>query len=50
MHPHNPTDTLQVQNFLGTTVPSVFAWGSAAQENAVGAEYIIMEKVTEIEL
>ncbi|TVY45440.1 Altered inheritance of mitochondria protein, mitochondrial [Lachnellula subtilissima] len=29
---------------------SVFAWSSTAQENSVGAEYIIMEKVPGIEL
>ena len=35
---------------LGTPVPRVFAWSSRAQENPVGAEYIIMEKVSGIEL
>jgi hypothetical protein len=49
MHAGNPTDTLQVRNVLGTPVPRVFAWSSTAQENPVGAEYIIMEKVPGIE-
>jgi hypothetical protein len=31
-------------------VPRVLAWSSKAQENPVGAEYIIMEKVLGIEL
>jgi hypothetical protein len=35
---------------LGTPVPKVLAWSSKAQENPVGAEYIIMEKVQGIEL
>jgi hypothetical protein len=35
---------------LGTPVPRVLAWSSKAQENPVGAEYIIMEKVPGIEL
>ncbi|PVH69760.1 hypothetical protein DL98DRAFT_438347 [Cadophora sp. DSE1049] len=39
-----------VRNVLGTPVPRVFAWSSTAQENPVGAEYIIMEKVPGIEL
>ncbi|TVY87186.1 Altered inheritance of mitochondria protein, mitochondrial [Lachnellula willkommii] len=38
------------RNILGTPVPKVFAWSSKAQENSVGAEYIIMEKVPGIEL
>ncbi|KAF2463766.1 uncharacterized protein BDR25DRAFT_244807 [Lindgomyces ingoldianus] len=38
------------RNALGTPVPRVLAWNSMAQENPVGAEYIIMEKVQGIEL
>ncbi|QSZ29034.1 hypothetical protein DSL72_003544 [Monilinia vaccinii-corymbosi] len=38
------------RNVLGTPIPRVFAWSSRAQENPVGAEYIIMEKVPGIEL
>ena len=38
-------DTLQLQTILGTPVPKVYAWSSRARENAVGAEYILMEKV-----
>ncbi|KAF2259616.1 APH-domain-containing protein [Lojkania enalia] len=38
------------RNALGTPVPRVLAWSSKAQENPVGAEYIIMEKVPGIEL
>ncbi|KAH8676899.1 kinase-like domain-containing protein [Tricladium varicosporioides] len=39
-----------VRNVLQTPVPEVFAWSSRAQENPVGAEYIIMEKIPGIEL
>lgn len=35
---------------MGTPVPRVLAWSSKAEENPVGAEYIIMEKVLGIEL
>ncbi|KAF2855758.1 hypothetical protein T440DRAFT_485848 [Plenodomus tracheiphilus IPT5] len=38
------------RNVLGTPVPRDLAWSSKAQENSVGAEYIIMEKVSGIEL
>jgi hypothetical protein len=41
---------LKARNVLGTPVPRVLAWSSKAQENPVGAEYIIMEKVLGIEL
>jgi hypothetical protein len=41
---------LQARNVLGNPVPRVLAWSSKAQENLVGAEYIIMEKVLGIEL
>jgi hypothetical protein len=41
---------LQARSVLGTPVPKVLAWSSKAQENPVGAEYIIMEKVSGIEL
>jgi hypothetical protein len=50
IHTHNLIDILQARNILGTPVPKVFAWSSKAQENPVGAEYIIMEKVPGIEL
>ena len=40
----------QVRNILGTPVPKVFAWNSRAQDNPVGAEYIIMEKLPGIPL
>lgn len=39
-----------MRNVLKTPVPEVFAWSSKAQENPVGAEYIIMEKLPGIEL
>ncbi|KAF2127104.1 hypothetical protein P153DRAFT_424425 [Dothidotthia symphoricarpi CBS 119687] len=39
-----------VKNVLKTPVPRVLAWSSKAQENTIGAEYIIMEKVSGIEL
>ncbi|KAJ5346857.1 uncharacterized protein N7506_000110 [Penicillium brevicompactum] len=38
------------RNVLGTPVPRVLAWSSKAGENAVGAEYIIMEKVAGVQL
>lgn len=41
---------LQVRDVLGTPVPKVFAWNSKAQDNPVGAEYIIMEKLPGIPL
>ncbi|KAL8787607.1 MAG: hypothetical protein Q9195_007695 [Heterodermia aff. obscurata] len=37
-----------VRNVLKTPVPKVYVWSSNAQDNAVGAEYIIMEKLSEI--
>jgi hypothetical protein len=40
----------QARNVLGTPVPKVYAWSSRQHENAVGAEYIIMEKLPGIEL
>ena len=39
-----------MRNFLGTPVPRVYAWSSKANENPVGAEYIIMEKLPGIQL
>ena len=39
-----------MRNVLQTPVPEVFTWSSRAQENPVGAEYIIMEKIPGIEL
>lgn len=50
MCPGTLTNVLQARNVLGTPVPRVLAWSSKAQENPVGAEYIIMEKVRGIEL
>ncbi|KAL9103362.1 MAG: hypothetical protein Q9163_001574 [Psora crenata] len=38
------------RNVLGTPVPRVYAWSSRANENLVGAEYIIMEKAPGIQL
>ena len=35
---------------LGTPVPKVHAWSSRAQSNAVGAEYVIMEKLPGVPL
>lgn len=35
---------------LRTPVPRVLAWSSKAEENSVGAEYIIMEKVSGAQL
>ena len=43
-------DGLQARNVLETPVPKVYAWSSKAQETAVGAEYIIMERLPGIEL
>lgn len=39
-----------VRNHLGTPVPRVLDWSSKANENSVGAEYIIMEMVTGVQL
>lgn len=39
----------EVRNTLGTPAPHVYAWNSIA-ENAVGAEYIIMEKMPGVQL
>lgn len=44
------TNLRKVRNILGTPAPCVLAWSSKAGENAVGAEYIIMEKVGRIQL
>lgn len=44
------TDVSQARNVLGTPVPRILTWNSRAQESAVGAEYIVMEKVSGIEL
>lgn len=44
------TNLRKVRNVLGTPVPRVLAWSSKAGENAVGAEYIIMEKVAGVQL
>lgn len=35
---------------LKTPVPKVYAWSSRAQDNVVGAEYIIMERLPGIQL
>lgn len=50
MRPVVLTNVLQARNVLETPVPRVLAWSSKAQDNPVGAEYIIMEKVGGIEL
>ncbi|KAF4237520.1 hypothetical protein CNMCM8980_002423 [Aspergillus fumigatiaffinis] len=39
-----------VRNELRTPVPKVLAWSSKAEDNLVGAEYIIMEKVAGVQL
>ena len=39
-----------MRNLLETPVPKVYAWSSRAQDNVVGAEYIIMEKLPGIQL
>ncbi|KAJ6076867.1 hypothetical protein N7499_008848, partial [Penicillium canescens] len=39
-----------VRNELGTPAPRVLAWNSRASQSAVGAEYIIMEKVAGVQL
>ncbi|RAK96065.1 phosphotransferase enzyme family protein [Aspergillus ibericus CBS 121593] len=39
-----------VRNELSTPVPRVLAWSSEANENPVGAEYIIMEKAEGVQL
>ena len=44
------TNIFQVRNVLKTPIPKVLAWSSEAQENPIGAEHIIMEKVVGIEL
>ncbi|KAL9079198.1 MAG: hypothetical protein Q9157_001907 [Trypethelium eluteriae] len=43
-------DTSQARNILETPIPRVLAWSSKAQENPIGAEYIIMERAPGIEL
>ena len=35
---------------MGTPIPKVYAWSSNAKESAIGAEYIIMEKVPGVPL
>ncbi|KAL8868093.1 MAG: hypothetical protein Q9174_005223, partial [Haloplaca sp. 1 TL-2023] len=39
-----------VRNVLDLPVPKVLAWSADASQNAVGAEYIIMEKAAGVEL
>ncbi|KAF2757486.1 hypothetical protein EJ05DRAFT_465617 [Pseudovirgaria hyperparasitica] len=39
-----------IREKLGTPVPKVLAWSSRAQSNPIGAEYIIMEKASGVEL
>ena len=39
-----------MRNVLGTPVPKVYAWNSHANGSAVGAEFIIMEKIPGIPL
>ena len=43
-------DSAQVRTVLGTPAPKVYAWNSKAEDSAVGAEYIIMEKLPGISL
>ncbi len=40
----------QARNVLKSPVPKVYAWSSRAQDNPVGAEYIIMEKLPGVSL
>lgn len=40
----------QARTVLGTPVPKIYAWSSRANENSIGAEYIIMEKAPGIQL
>lgn len=40
----------QVKNCLGIPVPEIYAWSSQADETAVGAEFIIMQKAPGIQL
>jgi len=44
------TNISKVRNVLDAPVPRVLAWSSKASENAVGAEYIIMEQVAGVQL
>lgn len=43
-------DAFQVRNVSGLPVPEIYAWSSEASSNSVGAEYIIMEKASGVEL
>ena len=40
----------QLRNVIGAPVPHVYAWSSLGENSAVGAEYIIMEKVSGVQL
>lgn len=44
------TDIMEVRNISKTPAPHVYAWSSRAEDNSVGAEYIIMEKIPGIPL
>jgi hypothetical protein len=41
---------LEVSDVLNTPTPRVYAWNSDAQNHPVGAEYIIMEKMSGVPL
>ena len=43
-------DGLQARNVFKTPVPQIYAWSSNAQSNAVGAEFIIMQKAPGVQL
>jgi hypothetical protein len=43
-------DEIKARNILVTPVPRVLSWNSKVEGNPVGAEYIIMEKVSGVEL
>jgi aminoglycoside phosphotransferase (APT) family kinase protein len=39
-----------LRTVLGVRVPEVLAWSSRASETAVGAEFVVMEKVSGVQL
>lgn len=41
---------LQARNVLGIPAPKVYSWSSSASEGPVGAEYIVMEKMSGVKL
>ncbi|KAL8710441.1 MAG: hypothetical protein Q9225_007290 [Loekoesia sp. 1 TL-2023] len=48
--PGGLTTASEARDVLETPVPKVYAWNSEAQSNAVGAEYIIMQKAPGVQL